>query len=323
MLPGKKGVVKKEEDKISPDSWYDCWGFLLFVMIYTIESSSLKVSIQKTGAELCSIISKETGKEYIWQADPKVWGSHAPVLFPIIGGLKDGFYTFEGKSYKISKHGIVRGNSNMIAEEQLNNSITFVLHSDDSTKEMYPFDFQFRIRFSVSENRITVTHQVINVGDSELLFSLGAHPAFRCPAHEGADYDDYHLEFEQPEYAETHLLDMQKGLVSDETELILNSAKRLPLHKHLFDRDALIFKNLKSDSVSLVHKENEKVLTMDFSDFPYLGIWAKPGADFVCIEPWLGIADSIDHNQQLVDKEGILALEAGRVFSAHYVIKIH
>jgi galactose mutarotase-like enzyme len=291
-------------------------------MTYTIESSSLKVSIKKTGAELCSIISKETGKEYIWQADSKVWGSHAPVLFPIIGGLKDGFYTFEGKSYKMPKHGIVRGNSNMFVEEQFNDSITFALYSDETTQKMYPFDFQFRIRFSVSENRITVTHQVLNTGDSELLFSLGAHPAFRCPVHDGANYDDYHLEFEQPEYAETHLLDMEKGLVSDETELVLDNTKRLPLHKYLFDRDALIFKNLKSYSVSLVHKENGKVVTMNFRDFPYLGIWAKPGADFVCIEPWLGIADSVDHNQQLEGKEGILTLSKGNAFGADYTIEI-
>lgn len=323
MLPGGKDVAKKEEDKINPDSWYGCRGFLLFVMIYSIESSSLKVSIQKTGAELCSIISKETGKEYIWQADPEVWGSHAPVLFPIIGGLKDGFYTFEGQSYKMPKHGIVRGNSKMFAEEQFNDSITFVLYSDETTKKMYPFDFQFRIRFSVSENRITVTHQVLNTGNSELLFSLGAHPAFRCPVLETEHYEDYHLQFEQTEYAETHLLDMEKGLVSDQIEFILKNTNRLPLHKHLFDRDALIFKNLKSDSVSLVHKENEKILTMDTSDFPYLGIWAKPGADFVCIEPWLGIADNVAHNQQLESKEGILALEAGRIFNAHYVITIH
>jgi len=221
------------------------------------------------------------------------------------------------------KHGIIRGNEKMFVEEQFNDSITFVLYSDESTKKLYPFDFQFRIRFTLIENTLTVSHQVINTGKKELFFSLGGHPAFRCPIHEGAYYDDYHLEFEKIENAETHLLDMEKGLVSDETEQVINNTNRLPLHKHLFDRDALIFKNLKSDSVSLVHNKMGKVLSMEFSDFPYLGIWAKPGADFVCIEPWLGIADSIDHNQKLEDKEGILALEGGRNFSARYVISIH
>ncbi len=292
-------------------------------MPYIIESSSLKVSIQNKGAELCSVVSKKTGQEYIWQADPEVWGSHAPVLFPIIGGLKDGFYTFEGKAYEIPKHGIVRGNSDMFVEEQFNDSITFVLYSDEITKKIYPFDFQFRISFSINEDRLKVSHQVINIGDKELLFSFGGHPAFRCPILEGEHYDDYHLEFEQSEYAETHLLNMEKGLVSNETELVLNNTNLLPLHKNLFDRDALIFKNLKSNSVSLAHREKGKVLTLEFADFPYLGIWAKPGADFVCIEPWLGIADNIDHNQKLEDKEGIIPLKTNRIHTAEYAVTFY
>ena len=290
-------------------------------MNHSIESSSLKVSIQEKGAELCSVISKKTGQEFIWQADPAFWGSHAPILFPIIGGLKEGKYQYENNWYEMPKHGIVRRNENLIVEKQSKNSITFLLESDESSKKLYPFAFQFRTSFALTDNILTISHQVINIGEKDLLFSLGGHPAFRCPLHDNANYEDYYLEFEQTEHAETHLLDMERGLVSNETELILENSNRLQLHKNLFDKDALIFKNLKSNSVSLVHKENGNVLTMRFKDFPYLGIWAKPGADFVCIEPWLGIADSVNHNQQLKEKEGIISLSIEQIFSANYSIE--
>jgi galactose mutarotase-like enzyme len=291
-------------------------------MIYNIESSSLKVAIQKEGAELCSVISKKSGKEYIWQANPDIWGSHAPNLFPIIGGLKEGKYRYKDNWYEMPKHGFIRRNENLASEEISTNSITFVLHSNKVTKKIYPFDFQFRIQFSVIDTTLTVSHQVINIGQEDLLFSLGGHPAFNCPIHDNANYEDYHLEFDQEEYAETHLLDLNKGLVTDETELVLDNSAKLPLHKQLFDRDALIFKNLKSNSVSLVHKNNGKILRMNFDDFSYLGIWAKPGADYICIEPWLGIADSVDHNQNLKEKKGIISLTKNQIFSAKYSIEL-
>jgi len=292
-------------------------------MDYTIESDDLKVIIQKEGAELCSVISKKSDIEYIWQADPDIWGSHAPNLFPVIGGLKEGKYRYNDNWYKMPKHGFVRRNENLIVEELSTNSVRFILQSNESTKEIYPFDFQFSIQFSVADNILSISHQIINTGQEDLLFSLGGHPAFNCPIHKNADYEDYYLEFEHPESAVTHLLNLDKGLVSEDTELILDNTNRLPLHKNLFDRDALIFKNLRSNSVSLVHKNEGKVLSMDFSDFPYLGIWAKPGADYVCIEPWLGIADSVTHNQNLEEKEGIVSLPAMQMFSARYSIEIN
>lgn len=292
-------------------------------MIYTIESPSLKVSVKQTGAELCSITSKKTGKEYIWQGNPNIWDNHAPVLFPIVGTLKEDKYFHQANWHEMPRHGIIRKNKSIEVEDQTESSITLVLNSDVDSKKSYPFDFKFRITFSLLKNILTVSHQVINTGNQNLLFSLGAHPAFNCPIHEESSYEDYYLEFEQQEHAVTHLLNMEKGLINNETEIVLNNTNRIPLHNHLFDRDALIFKNLKSNSLSLVHKENGDVLTMNFPDFPYLGIWAKPAADFVCIEPWLGIADNIDHNQKLEDKEGIISLAPDLDFEASYSIQIY
>jgi len=289
-------------------------------MNYSIESDSLLVTVQKTGAELCSVISKENGTEYIWQANPDVWGSHSPVLFPVIGGLKEGKFLYNNDWFEMPKHGIVRRNECLVVEEKLDNSVRFLLKNNEDTDKMYPFDFEFRIQFLIHSSTLVVSHQILNTGEDNLLFSLGGHPAFNCPLHPNSSYEDYYLHFEKTEYAKTHLLDMDSGLVSENTQLIINNSSKLPLHKHLFDRDALIFKNLKSDSVSLVHHIHGKVLSLNFKDFPYLGIWAKPGADFVCIEPWLGIADKVSHNQKLRNKEGIISLNPNNTFSASYEI---
>lgn len=292
-------------------------------MIYSIQSSSHKVSFKKTGAELCSIVSKEAGTEFMWQGDPNVWAYHAPVLFPIVGELKDGRYQYEGNWYEMLRHGIIRNNEDMLVEKQSGDSIIFLLTSSKRTKKLYPFDFKFRIRFTIKKNVLTITHQVLNLDSRKMLFSLGVHPAFRCPIDSNESYTDYRLEFEHKETAYTQLLNLESGLVGKETELVLDETEILPLHKKLFDRDALIFKELKSKCVSLCSNNKGKLITLRFDDFPYLGIWSKPGADFVCIEPWLGIADGVDHNYNFEEKEGLLELEPNQTFEAAYSIEIH
>lgn len=291
-------------------------------MKHKIKSTLFEISINEIGAEICSFKSKKTGQEYIWQADPKVWGSSAPVLFPIIGALKEGKYQYEGNWYELPKHGLIRYNKNLLVEEHKRDRIRFVLSSDNNTREIYPFDFQFRIQFSISDSVLTVSHQIINLDNQPMYFSLGAHPAFCCPLIEGEEYEDYELHFENSEFAEILIPDVKNGLITNKTELLLDNSNIIQLSKNTFNNDALIFKNLKSNSISLNHKSKGQILSVDISEFPYLGIWAKPGADFVCIEPWIGIADSVDHNQQLKDKTGCVKLDPNQIFSASYSIEV-
>jgi len=290
-------------------------------MEYSIKNDKLQISVKQTGAELCQIQSVITGKDFMWNADPAVWGSFAPVLFPVIGAIKDGFVKYNGQEYAVPRHGFIRNNAKVSLVEKTDDSLTFGLKYDEETLKIYPFKFEFLITYKLIDHTIVVNHKIINHGDEVMLFSLGGHPAFKCPLNDGETYEDYYLEFEQVETDSTWLLE-KDGLVGNVTKPVLHNTNILHLNGHLFDNDALIFKSLKSTQVSLRSTKSGQVVTIHFADFPYLGVWAKPNANFVCIEPWLGIADNADSDQNFETKEGILSLEAKGVFHAAFSIEI-
>lgn len=290
-------------------------------MEHTIANSKLQVSILGNGAEISSIKSLKSNKEYMWDANPDIWASHAPVLFPTIGSLKNNECTIHGSTYKIPKHGFIRHNQNLIVKTKTNNSLSFQLDYSDKTLQIFPYKFRFNISFVLDGSKLIISHKVENLDTNEMHFSLGAHPGFKCPINKGEVYEDYYLEFEKEETAETTLLS-PKGLISDNTKQILNNTNILPLTNNLFDNDALIFKNLKSRKVSLKSKKSTQVLTVSYSDFSYLGIWAKPKAPFVCIEPWLGIADHENTDGNYLKKDGLISLPTGEIFTAEYSIEI-
>ncbi len=280
-------------------------------MNYSLETPILSIEVTKSGIELCSVKSKVTGNEYMWQANPEIWGSHAPVLFPIIGALKEGEFIYKGANYPLPKHGFIRYSDKPRLVEQTEHSLTFRMNWNKDTYKIYPFEFEFQVTYKVHGNTIEVIHSVSNTDDKTLFYSVGGHPAFNCPLNADEEYEDYYLEFEKKETDQIWLLD-ENGLLSGETKPFLTDTKILPLHKNLFDNDALIFKNLESRTVHLVSKKSGRVLSVSFADFEYLGIWAKPGAPFICIEPWLGVADDSDSDQILRTKEGIRELEPGK-----------
>lgn len=291
-------------------------------MTYNLSNTELSLSVQKTGLEICSVQSQKTGTEYVWQADPDIWGSHAPVLFPIIGALKGGTYYYDGETYSLPKHGLIRRSDKARLTHQTKNSLLFTRTWDSESLKHYPFKFEFQTRYSLSGTTISVDHTVINHGNRPMYFSLGGHPAFNCPVYDGETYSDYALEFEYKETDSTWLLDSD-GLITDNKRPMLKNSRILTLRDHLFDDDALIFKNLKSRAVSLKSKQSGRILTMTYDGFPYLGLWAKPGAPFICIEPWQGIADPADTTQEFTKKEGIMSLKIGGVHKAGYSIDFH
>ncbi len=288
---------------------------------YSIENEFLEISVKETGAELCSIINKKNKKEYIWQADTEIWESHAPNLFPIIGVIKNGVFKYEGKEYSVPKHGFIRHNKKIRLKERSEHQLVFELLYSEETLEMYPFKFDFRIAFTLNGNSLEVNHHIINLDKKPIFFSLGGHPAFNILHFENEKIEDYSLEFDMKMNLETYLLN-EDGLVSSRTESILKNGRKIQLTDHIFDHDALIFKNINSKKVDLVSAENGRILSVEFKDFRNLGIWAKPGAPYVCIEPWLGIADVEGTDQDLKKKEGIVKLAAGNEFNADYTISI-
>ena len=289
--------------------------------VHTIKNDFISVGIKSTGAELCSMKSNTKGTEYIWQANPDVWASHAPNLFPVIGLLKEGVYFYAGKKYEMPKHGFVRHNENLQVTKKAEDCITFELKYSEESLEIYPFRFVFEITFSLLEKTLTVSHKVRNYDDKALYFSLGGHPAFNAPLYEGEVYEDYYLQFDQSMNLETHLLNEEK-LVSDRTSVVTENDDKIHLHKSLFDNDALIFKDIASKEVSLRSEKSGTILTVNYDDFKNLGIWAKPAAPYACIEPWLGIADVEGTNQDLKTKEGIIKLMPSKEFDASYSITI-
>lgn|SRR5690606_2567574 len=288
---------------------------------YTIQNEYLTVVIQDTGAEISSIKDNHS-KEYIWQADPNIWGSHAPVLFPIIGALKNGTYTYDGVLYGVPKHGFIRNNKNLKVLKHSKSTLQLQYIYSDETLKNYPFQFEFIITFSLKKKSLEVHHQVKNhTANQEMLFSLGGHPAFKCPLTPEENYNDYVLKFQYNESSDRHLID-ENGLQNGETLPFFNNQDTIELQHSLFKDDALIFKDLKSRKVSLAHKIKGEVLSVSFEDFNYLGVWAKTDGNFVCIEPWLGITDHADTNGDFKQKEGILTLAGGETFNACFTIEI-
>lgn len=290
-------------------------------MNFTLQSADLSVEVNSIGMEISSIKSKTTNLEYLWQGNPAIWNGQAPVLFPIIGALKDGFTIIDGKKYEMPKHGIVRHSDKPFLKDQTANSLLFSLKWDEESLQHYPYKFELEIKFSLNGKSLEVSHKITNHGDETMLYSLGAHPAFNCPLLEDEAYDDYLLEFATAETDSTWIVE-DTGLIGLDQKLVLENTETLPLQPHMFDDDALIFKQLKSREVTLKHKDRGAILAVNFEDFNYLGIWAKPEAPFVCIEPWLGIGDSSDSKQKFAEKEGIMTLEAQRSDVKTYTIKI-
>ncbi|NRD21227.1 aldose 1-epimerase family protein [Winogradskyella eckloniae] len=290
--------------------------------MYSLKNDILQIGIKPKGAELCNITSVKNNREFLWQANPEFWGSHAPNLFPIIGCMKDDSYIYNSKLYHMPKHGFARHNDNFVVKNQSDSSITFSLSSNDDLYELYPFLFEFEITYTLSENILTINHTVTNRDRKTMYFSLGGHPAFNCPLTKDEDYTDYFLDFEHQENSESYLLNMENGLLTNETKPVFAEGHKINLRPDLFNADALIFKDLKSRVVSLTHKTKGKVLTVNFRGFKQLGIWAKPNAPYVCIEPWLGIADNEFTDQKIENKEGVLSLKSGAIFEASYSIEI-
>lgn len=289
--------------------------------MHSVKNKFLQLSVKEIGAELCSIKSVKSGKEYVWQANPEVWNSHAPNLFPVIGCLKENGFLYKGQEYKCPKHGFVRNNKNVSLIESTENSLAFRFMYSEDTLKIYPFKFEFNIKYILEGSKVVVEHTIANHGNEPMLFSLGGHPGFNCPMNDDENYNDYYLEFELPETDRSWRV-QQDGLIGKDTIEVFNSPGIIELHPHIFDEDALIFKNLKSKKVSLKSRRSNQVLSMDFKDFPYLGIWAKPNAPYVCIEPWIGIADSYNSDRNFETKEGLVTLAANQSFVATYSISI-
>lgn len=285
-----------------------------------IENDFLKVTIQQKGAELTSIYNKTTGVEQLWQADPSVWPWHAPNLFPIVGGLVNDQLLAEGQTYPLPRHGFAR-HSEFFIVDQDEVHVTFSLPHSNNTLAVYPYKFDFQILYTLIDNALRIVYKVISHDDRTIHFSVGGHPAFNVPFHAGEQYEDYYLEFEIEEPLHSHLLS-PGGQFTGETRPIALDGNKLRLTKELFNNDALVFKNIRSKMISIKSDKHDESLSVEYPHFHHMGIWAKQGAPFVCIEPWLGYADADSQAVDISKKEAIQHLKHGHTFEAAYFISV-
>ncbi|MFD0765531.1 aldose 1-epimerase family protein [Mucilaginibacter lutimaris] len=285
-----------------------------------LENEFLKVAIDSKGAQLSSLINKETGVEQMWQADPDVWAYHAPNLFPIVGGLLNNELHVDGQTYPMNRHGFAR-TSEFIVLESDDLHAGFSLPNSEKTLAVFPYKFDFQVLYTLIDNALRVTYKLINRDKKPVYFSVGGHPAFNVPFNAGEKYEDYYVEFETQENLQSHQLN-KDGLFTGETHPVPTPNKQLALTRDLFAADAMVFKNLSSRMVNIRSTKHDQSLSVEFPHFNYLGIWAKPGADFLCIEPWLGCADSDGEPKDITAKENIQRVDVGHVFEASFYISI-
>lgn len=289
--------------------------------MFTIENNHLKVSIKTKGAELDALINKATGTDYLWSADPKFWPKKSPILFPIVGTLKNNTYYYKNKPYHLSRHGFARDH-NFDLTSQTSDSLTMSLTSNEATLALYPFPFKLAITYTINSNKLEVKYLVHNEGTENMFFSIGGHPAFKLPLEKHLSYNDYFIEFSQIEDAKRWVIS-RDGLIEPTAYPFITNSNELHLSKELFSNDAVVFKYLNSESVTLKAKHGKHGLSLHFPRFPFLAFWAAPNADFVCIEPWCGIADATTTDQQLVNKEGINLLTPGETFERAWAVEVY
>ena len=281
-------------------------------MLYTIENERFRAVLNDHGAELTQLTAKADGYEIIWSGDPAYWTGHSPVLFPFVGKLKDGGFTYRGKRYEMSKHGFARG-TDFSVSEQKSDAITLAFEDWKQYEAGYPFRYRLSASYQLTQQGLRFTYCARNVGDEVMYCSLGAHPAINAV--------DAKLVFPCKETADAERFG-EDGLRKAEKEPFLCDSDVYQVQEHTFDHDAYTLKGLKSEYVDVHSAASQHVVRVTFGGAHYVGVWAKPGAPYVCIEPWLGLDDAHDHDGELTRKEGIHAVQPGEELSLALEIQL-
>ena len=273
----------------------------------TIASSQLSAAISPLGAELRALTTS-AGEQLLWNGDPAFWTARSPILFPNIGELAGGVYRYDGQSYAMPKHGFARRSSFAVIAAEADRAV-LRLSASDATRAVYPFEFALDLAYALAGAQLTMAATIANHGARAMPASFGFHPALRWPLPFGASRAEHRLRFAQDEPAAVRRIDAQ-GLLRPAPEPSPVIGNRLALNDGLFTDDALIFDQLSSRAVSY-GADHGAQLHVGFADFPALGVWTKPGAGFICIEPWQGCADPVDFSGDIGDKPGIMMIEPG------------
>lgn len=281
-------------------------------MIYTICNSALTACIDETGAQLISLKDKN-GTEYIWQRDPAVWSSCSPLLFPIIGNLRNGKTVIDGKTYEIPKHGPVRSLSFHL-KEQGNEFVALGVTDQDFPEGVYPYAFSFSITYSLSGESLSFSVKIENPAASPMAYCVGLHPAVCCPLFPGERFEDYEIRFPRPQQSGYRAFDLEHMQFDMTTERPCpGGGLHIPLNRELFCSDAMWFDRPSSREASLVHLKTGKGVRAEFPDFETIAFWTKPEdeARYLCFEPWNGSAPCSGEDDDFFHKNHLQKLSGG------------
>lgn len=291
-------------------------------MNYVISNDYLRVEVSNKGAELQKVTSAITGKEFLWQGDEKFWSGRAPIMFPVCGRMLDGKYTYKGNGYVLPCHGFAKI-SHFDVSEQTKDSISLTLKANESTQEIYPFEFSFTVTFALIDNLLRTTFTVKDDVDEEMYFSFGGHPAFNVPFNDGENFDDYYVEFNKP-FNATQALFSDKGLYTEKTLPVdLVDGKILNLSHKLFEVEGIFMKD-PSPELTIKSKKGKGSIRVSYEGFPYVGLWQtnKVGAKYLCVEPWQGFPSKDGVVDDLKEKDYMVRIVKGEVYNKSFDVEI-
>ena len=287
-----------------------------------LSNQYLTVNLHPKGAEIISIVGNQDHINYMWKRDACQWANSAPILFPIVGAIKNDTCRIDGKEYHMTQHGFARHNEFEI-KNQSQTEVTFTLVANDEIIKQYPFLFELNVTYKLVENTLTCFINVKNKDHQTIYFQVGGHPAFACPFMENESSNDYYVEFAEYETRNQKVIDVAKRGMSHVQLPFFDHEKRFFVRQQLFNNDAIVIKDFKSENISIKSLNHQKSIVFHMQGFDHVGLWtAKHVGGLLAIEPWIGHADYVDFDGEFKEKESCVALDTDKEFNVQFAVEI-
>lgn len=288
-----------------------------------LSNQYLTVNLHPKGAEIISIVGNQDHINYMWKRDACQWANSAPILFPIVGAIKNDTCRIDGKEYHMTQHGFARHNEFEI-KNQSQTEVTFTLVSNDEIIKQYPFLFELNVTYKLVENTLTCFINVKNKDHQTIYFQVGGHPAFACPFMENESSNDYYVEFAEYETRNQKVIDVAKRGMLHVQLPFFDHEKRFFVRQQLFNNDAIVIKDFKSENISIKSLNHQKSIVFHMQGFDHVGLWtAKHVGGLLAIEPWIGHADYVDFDGEFKEKESCVALDTDKEFNVQFAVEIN